>query len=101
MLIIIIIIIILLLITHKFAYACIWSMRVTQIGWFKLKKRVLTKDLTVVKFFSCLMWWGKGKTEPVPGVGFSVARLDRAIFGFYRFESFLNCLLFHSDIDFT
>ena len=39
MLIIIIIIIILLLITHKFAYARIWSMRVTEIGWFKLKKK--------------------------------------------------------------
>ena len=36
----------------------------------------------------------------VPGVGFSVAGLDRAKFGFYRFQSFfVYCC--HSDIDFT
>ena len=28
-------------------------------------------------------------TLKVPGVGFSVAGLDRAIFGFYQFQSFL------------
>ena len=39
--------------------------------------------------------------KPVPGVGFSVTGLDCPIFGFYRFESFFNRLLFHSDIDFT
>ena len=60
----IIIIIILLLMTHKFAYACIWPMRVTEIGWFKFKKkRVLTKDFKVAEFFSCLMWRGRAKTS--------------------------------------
>ena len=36
----------------------------------------------------------------VPGVGFSVGGLDRAKFGFYRFQSFfVHCC--HGDIDFT
>ena len=63
------------------------------------KKRVLTKDFKVAEFFRVLC--DEEGQKPVPAVGFSVAGLDRAIFGFYRFESFFNCLLFHSDIDFT
>ena len=38
-------------------------------------------------------------TLQVPGVGFSVAGLDRAKFGFYWFHFFVYCC--HSDIDFA
>ena len=57
-------------------------------------KKVLTKDLKVVKFFSCLVWRGRAKLSSWCRIFSSRSRSHN-----FRLLSiwteFLNCLLFH------